>query len=122
MATAGFVLDASVAVAWAFADEGDAYAGRVLESLAEVEALVPALWPLEVGNALVGRRAAGAAAGGGNRPFPGSPGAIADIRKGPAAGPGMGGNCHPGSGAAAFHVRRHLSPPGHVPRPTPGHH
>ncbi len=53
MATAGLVLDASVAVAWAFADEADAYAERVLESLAEVEALVPALWPLEVGNAMV---------------------------------------------------------------------
>ncbi len=53
MAAAGFILDASVAVSWAFADETDDYSGQVLAALAQVAALVPSLWFLEVGNALV---------------------------------------------------------------------
>lgn len=48
-----FVLDASVAVAWAFEDEREPYATAVLESLRVSEALAPALWPLEVANALL---------------------------------------------------------------------
>lgn len=49
----GLVMDASVTLAWAFEDETDPYSEAVLESLVEVEALVPAIWALEVGNALV---------------------------------------------------------------------
>ncbi|MDP2046565.1 MAG: type II toxin-antitoxin system VapC family toxin [Deltaproteobacteria bacterium] len=45
------VLDASVTLAWAFEDEGNAYTDLVLESLAA--AFVPNIWPLEVGNALL---------------------------------------------------------------------
>lgn len=49
-----FVLDASVAVAWCFEDEKTAYTEAVLDRLAgDGEALAPALWPLEVANALV---------------------------------------------------------------------
>jgi predicted nucleic acid-binding protein len=48
-----FVLDASVALAWCFEDEGGAYALDVLESLRSTEAVVPTVWPLEVTNGLV---------------------------------------------------------------------
>jgi predicted nucleic acid-binding protein len=53
MSLSAIVLDASMALAWAFEDEGNAYTDTVLESLAEVKAFVPAIWPLEVGNALL---------------------------------------------------------------------
>jgi predicted nucleic acid-binding protein len=49
----GVVVDASVALAWGFPDEGSAYADGVLEGLDERPALVPALWALEVANGLV---------------------------------------------------------------------
>jgi hypothetical protein len=40
-----------------FADESDEYADAVLDRLATTSAVVPALWPLEVANALlVGER------------------------------------------------------------------
>ena len=48
-----FVLDCSVAMAWCFSDESDAYSEAVLDGLADNEALVPSLWPLEVGNVLL---------------------------------------------------------------------
>lgn len=49
-----FVLDASVAVAWCFQDEATAYTESVLDRLAsDVEAVVPAIWPFEVANALL---------------------------------------------------------------------
>jgi len=48
-----FVLDASVTVAWCFADEGGAYAEGALESLRKGESIVPHLWGLEVANALL---------------------------------------------------------------------
>jgi predicted nucleic acid-binding protein len=52
-----FVLDGSVAVAWCFPDEQAPYPQAVLDSLAAARALVPSLWPLEVGNSLlVGER------------------------------------------------------------------
>jgi predicted nucleic acid-binding protein len=52
-----FVLDGSIALAWFFEDEADAYAEAVQDSLAEASALVPSLWALEVANgALVGER------------------------------------------------------------------
>jgi predicted nucleic acid-binding protein len=52
------VLDASVALAWCFPDEGTEYAEKVLDRLASGSAaLVPAIWPFEVANALlVGER------------------------------------------------------------------
>jgi predicted nucleic acid-binding protein len=48
-----FVLDGSVTMAWFFQDETDAYAEAVEDALARVEAVVPAIWPLEVANTLV---------------------------------------------------------------------
>lgn len=48
-----FVVDNSVVMAWCFDDEVDEYADGVLRSLNAYEALVPSVWPLEVGNALV---------------------------------------------------------------------
>ena len=45
------VLDASVAVAWSMEDEPDPYPELVLDALEE--GVVPALWPLEVANALL---------------------------------------------------------------------
>ena len=47
------VLDASVALSWCFEDEPHAYGDAVLEHLETGEALVPGIWPLEVGNALL---------------------------------------------------------------------
>ncbi len=52
-----FVLDTSVALAWCFEDETSTAADRILDLLASSEAIVPAIWPVEVGNALlVGER------------------------------------------------------------------
>lgn len=48
-----FVLDASVAVSWFFEDEAGEYTATVLESLADWEAVVPSLLPLEVANVLL---------------------------------------------------------------------
>ena len=45
-------LDASVALAWCFADEASDLADRVLDRLDLEGALVPAIWPLEVANGL----------------------------------------------------------------------
>ena len=47
------VLDNSIVMAWSFEDETDEYADAVLDRLATVHAIVPALWPLEVANALL---------------------------------------------------------------------
>jgi predicted nucleic acid-binding protein len=47
------VLDNSITMAWSFEDETDAYADAVLDQLATTRAIVPALWPLEVANALL---------------------------------------------------------------------
>lgn len=52
-AEAGLVLDASVAVAWCFADQAAGYADEVLQRLSGHAALVPAIWTLEVTNALL---------------------------------------------------------------------
>lgn len=50
----GLVLDASVVLAWALPDEADAaLATPVLRQVIEEGAAVPALWRLEVGNALL---------------------------------------------------------------------
>ncbi len=48
-----FVLDCSVTMAWIFDDEDDAYAAAVRDRLGADVALVPSIWPLEVGNVLV---------------------------------------------------------------------
>jgi predicted nucleic acid-binding protein len=53
----GFVLDCSVTMAWCFDDEATPYTESVQEQLAEMRAVVPTIWPLEVANAtLVGER------------------------------------------------------------------
>lgn len=48
-----FVLDCSVAVAWFFEDEANAYAEAVEDSLPASSVIVPSLWPLEIANALL---------------------------------------------------------------------
>ena len=53
----GIVIDASVALAWCFPDEASAYADAVLVGLEGRSILVPAVWSLEVANAIaVGER------------------------------------------------------------------
>lgn len=47
------VLDASVAVSWCFPDRRTEFTMRVLREIADGFAVVPGLWSLEVGNALV---------------------------------------------------------------------
>lgn len=47
------VLDASVALAWCFADEEPSLADAIAEQLRTDRAVVPAIWPFEVGNALL---------------------------------------------------------------------
>lgn len=49
----GLVLDASMALAWCFEDEADAYADAVLDSLRRRKPIAPGLWALEVANALL---------------------------------------------------------------------
>ncbi len=46
-------MDASVTMAWAFREELTPFTERLLTDLAEGEALVPAIWPLEVANVLL---------------------------------------------------------------------
>ncbi len=48
-----FVIDNSVVMAWCFKDEISEYAESVLDSLEEFTAIVPSIWPLEVGNVLL---------------------------------------------------------------------
>jgi predicted nucleic acid-binding protein len=53
----GLVIDSSVAIAWCFPDEQDAYSQSVLDALSSERAIVPDLWHLEVANTLlVGER------------------------------------------------------------------
>jgi predicted nucleic acid-binding protein len=55
--TETFVLDGSVALAWCFSDEADAYADAIARKLPDSGAVVPGIWHLEVANAmLVGER------------------------------------------------------------------
>ena len=53
-AVTGFVLDASVALAWCFDDESTPAAWALLDRLQHAPAFVPALWALEIGNILLG--------------------------------------------------------------------
>ena len=48
-----FVIDNSIVMTWCFEDETDQYAETVLDRLQSFTALVPAIWPLEVGNVLL---------------------------------------------------------------------
>ena len=48
-----FVLDASIALAWCFEDESRASADLVLHILEGAEAVVPAIWHMEIGNSLL---------------------------------------------------------------------
>jgi predicted nucleic acid-binding protein len=50
----GFVLDASVAVAWCFEDESTSAAWALLDRLRTAPGHVPELWALEIGNILLG--------------------------------------------------------------------
>jgi predicted nucleic acid-binding protein len=51
------VLDGSVALAWCFSDEADAYADAIARRFPDISAVVPSIWHLEVTNAmLVGER------------------------------------------------------------------
>jgi len=53
----GFVLDCSVTMAWCFDDEATPYTDGVRDSLADMQAVVPSIWPLEAANAtIVGER------------------------------------------------------------------
>ena len=48
-----FVLDSSVALAWLLPDEGTAATDALADRLEHEPAVVPAVWPLEIGNALL---------------------------------------------------------------------
>ncbi len=48
-----FVVDNSVVMAWCFQDEVSEYADIALDCLEDGEAVVPAIWPLEIGNVLL---------------------------------------------------------------------
>ncbi len=48
-----FVLDCSVAMAWCFESEADAYTDAALGVLSKGMAVVPSLWPLEIANVLL---------------------------------------------------------------------
>jgi predicted nucleic acid-binding protein len=51
------LLDGSVALAWYFKDEANSYADAVANRFPSIRAVVPAIWPLEVANAvLMGER------------------------------------------------------------------
>ena len=49
-----FVLDASIALSWCFADEASPETLGLLDRLETESAIVPELWLLEVGNVLLG--------------------------------------------------------------------
>jgi len=53
MMPGAFVVDNSVVMAWCFEDEANRYSDSALEALNSSEAVVPAVWPLEVGNVLL---------------------------------------------------------------------
>lgn len=53
MANYTFVLDCSLTMAWLFEDESCHMSTRILESLNHAVAVVPTIWPLEVGNVLL---------------------------------------------------------------------
>ena len=48
-----FVLDCSITLAWCFEDETSDYSEQILSSLSRAKAWVPALWTVEIANALI---------------------------------------------------------------------
>jgi predicted nucleic acid-binding protein len=48
-----FVLDSSIALAWMLPDESNSEADELLERVISEGALVPPIWPFEVGNVLL---------------------------------------------------------------------
>jgi predicted nucleic acid-binding protein len=48
-----FVLDCSMTIAWVFSDEANEFTEALRESLLKENAVVPVLWPIEVGNVLL---------------------------------------------------------------------
>lgn len=48
-----FVLDCSMTMAWVFSDEANEFTETLRESLLKENAVVPVLWPIEVGNVLL---------------------------------------------------------------------
>lgn len=48
-----FVLDCSMTMAWVFPDEASELTDALRDSLIKESAVVPALWPIEVGNVLL---------------------------------------------------------------------
>jgi hypothetical protein len=51
----GFVLDASVAISWCFPDdpaENTPYSRRILQYVAEADAIVPEIWAFEIANGI----------------------------------------------------------------------
>jgi predicted nucleic acid-binding protein len=48
-----FVIDTSIAMAWCFEDEATEATDTVLDLLRNDQAVVPAIWPLEVANVLL---------------------------------------------------------------------
>jgi len=71
------VLDNSIVMAWSFEDETNEYAEAVLDRLANARAIVPALWPLEVANALAHGRTPQTLHRGGDAQVDGHPGIAA---------------------------------------------
>jgi len=49
----GLVVDNSVVIAWFLKDEANNYTQTVLDELERVDALCPAIWPLEFSNAML---------------------------------------------------------------------
>jgi predicted nucleic acid-binding protein len=47
------VIDASVALAWCFPDEGREETEQILEELRHRKGIVPSIWPLEICNAIL---------------------------------------------------------------------
>ncbi len=48
-----FVIDNSIIMTWCFEDETNSYADIILDSMDSCTAVVPSIWPLEVGNVLL---------------------------------------------------------------------
>ncbi len=48
-----FVIDNSIVMSWCFKDEINSYADFILDSMESHSAIVPSIWPLEVGNVLL---------------------------------------------------------------------
>lgn len=48
-----FVVDNSVVMTWCFEDKVNSYADEILDSMDRMSAIVPAIWPLELGNVLL---------------------------------------------------------------------